>query len=85
MGLIYGEYDAKAEGLLLGGPSLHNCMSCHGPDAQTFERATAAELSHSISKTRIPSCSRRAWSCDGPALHSKIRSFNTSTTSAGKA
>ena len=30
MGLIYGEYDAKAEGFLPGGASLHNCMSGHG-------------------------------------------------------
>jgi len=44
MGLIYGEYDAKAEGFLPGGASLHNCMSGHGPDAETFERASSAEL-----------------------------------------
>ena len=44
MGLIYGEYDAKAEGFLPGGASLHNCMSGHGPDAETFERATHADL-----------------------------------------
>jgi homogentisate 1,2-dioxygenase len=44
MGLIYGEYDAKAEGFVPGGASLHNCMSGHGPDAATFEKATAAEL-----------------------------------------
>ncbi len=44
MGLIYGEYDAKAEGFLPGGASLHNCMSGHGPDAETFERASAADL-----------------------------------------
>ena len=44
MGLIFGQYDAKAEGFLPGGASLHNCMSGHGPDAETFERATAAEL-----------------------------------------
>jgi homogentisate 1,2-dioxygenase len=44
MGLIYGEYDAKAEGFLPGGASLHNCMSGHGPDAETFERASHAEL-----------------------------------------
>jgi homogentisate 1,2-dioxygenase len=44
MGLIYGEYDAKAEGFLPGGASLHNCMSGHGPDAETFERASNAEL-----------------------------------------
>ncbi len=44
MGLIRGEYDAKAEGFLPGGASLHNCMSGHGPDAETFERASSAEL-----------------------------------------
>jgi homogentisate 1,2-dioxygenase len=44
MGLIYGEYDAKAEGFVPGGASLHNCMSGHGPDAPTYERASVAEL-----------------------------------------
>ena len=27
-----------------GGASLHNCMSGHGPDAETFERASKADL-----------------------------------------
>lgn len=44
MGLVFGEYDAKAEGFLPGGASLHNCMSGHGPDAETWERASNAEL-----------------------------------------
>ncbi|HJZ98569.1 MAG TPA: homogentisate 1,2-dioxygenase [Candidatus Solibacter sp.] len=44
MGLIFGVYDAKAEGFLPGGASLHNCMSGHGPDAETWERASNAEL-----------------------------------------
>jgi homogentisate 1,2-dioxygenase len=44
MGLIRGVYDAKAEGFLPGGGSLHNAMSGHGPDAATFERASNAEL-----------------------------------------
>jgi homogentisate 1,2-dioxygenase len=44
MGLLYGEYDAKAEGFLPGGASLHNCMTAHGPDAETWERASKAEL-----------------------------------------
>ena len=39
MGLIYGVYDAKS-GLPPGGASLHNCMSGHGPDAATFEKAS---------------------------------------------
>jgi homogentisate 1,2-dioxygenase len=44
MGLIFGEYDAKAEGFVPGGASLHNCMSGHGPDAETFAKASKAEL-----------------------------------------
>ena len=44
MGLIHGEYDAKAEGFVPGGASLHNCMSPHGPDAETFDKASSAEL-----------------------------------------
>jgi homogentisate 1,2-dioxygenase len=45
MGLITGVYDAKAEGFVPGGASLHNCMSGHGPDAATFEKASGADLS----------------------------------------
>ena len=45
MGLIHGAYDAKAEGFVPGGASLHNCMTGHGPDARTFERASKADTS----------------------------------------
>jgi homogentisate 1,2-dioxygenase len=45
MGLIHGEYDAKAEGFVPGGASLHNCMSGHGPDAETFEKASMIDTS----------------------------------------
>jgi len=45
MGLVHGAYDAKAEGFAPGGASLHNCMTGHGPDAATFEKASAADLS----------------------------------------
>ncbi|PWB80348.1 MAG: homogentisate 1,2-dioxygenase [Methylocystaceae bacterium] len=44
MGLIFGQYDAKPEGFLPGGVSLHNCMLPHGPDARAFEQASHAEL-----------------------------------------
>ena len=44
MGLIRGEYDAKAEGFVPGAGSLHNCMSGHGPDAATFDAASSAQL-----------------------------------------
>ena len=52
MGLIDGAYDAKAEGFTPGGGSLHNCMSGHGPDAATFEKASNATLApHRIDNT----------------------------------
>src|SRR5690606_33950246 len=44
MGLIYGRYDAKEEGFVPGGMSLHNMMLPHGPDAAGFEKASRAEL-----------------------------------------
>jgi homogentisate 1,2-dioxygenase len=44
MGLVFGQYDAKAEGFVPGGASLHNCMSGHGPDAATYEKASSADL-----------------------------------------
>tara|TARA_R110002072_G_scaffold44884_25_gene125231 strand:+ start:1794 stop:3104 length:1311 start_codon:yes stop_codon:yes gene_type:complete len=44
MGLILGQYDAKPEGFVPGGASLHNMMSPHGPDDGAYEKATNAEL-----------------------------------------
>ena len=53
MGLVTGVYDAKAEGFLPGGASLHNSMSGHGPDAETFDKASGADLTqpHVIADT----------------------------------
>ncbi|MCQ9617240.1 homogentisate 1,2-dioxygenase [Paenalcaligenes niemegkensis] len=45
MGLIHGLYDAKADGFIPGGSSLHNPMSPHGPDSATFSKASNADLS----------------------------------------
>ena len=44
MGLIHGDYDAKAEGFAPGGLSLHNLMSGHGPDVDSWRKASEAEL-----------------------------------------
>jgi homogentisate 1,2-dioxygenase len=44
MGLIHGAYDAKAEGFAPGGLSLHNLMSGHGPDVDSWTNASSAEL-----------------------------------------
>ena len=53
MGLISGGYDAKAEGFLPGGGSLHryymvklsySMMTAHGPDRETFDKARNDQL-----------------------------------------
>jgi homogentisate 1,2-dioxygenase len=44
MGLIHGAYDAKAEGFAPGGLSLHNLMSGHGPDVDSWKKASGADL-----------------------------------------
>jgi homogentisate 1,2-dioxygenase len=44
MGLIHGVYDARPDGFMPGGISLHNCMLPHGPDAKVFEEASTAPL-----------------------------------------
>ncbi|WP_237687943.1 homogentisate 1,2-dioxygenase [Sneathiella sedimenti] len=44
MGLIQGQYDAKEEGFVPGGISLHNMMLPHGPDSFGFEKASNADL-----------------------------------------
>ena len=44
MGNIYGQYDAKPQGFVPGGMSLHNMMLPHGPDREAFEKASNANL-----------------------------------------
>src|SRR4051794_5998466 len=52
MGLVYGQYDAKPQGFVPGGFSLHNCMLPHGPDAETFVKASNVELKpHKLENT----------------------------------
>ncbi len=52
MGLVHGQYDAKEEGFLPGGSSLHNSMVPHGPDADAYKKASAAELKpHKLDNT----------------------------------
>ena len=52
MGLVRGVYDAKAEGFVPGGVSLHNSMLPHGPDAMTFEKASNGQLApHRLENT----------------------------------
>jgi homogentisate 1,2-dioxygenase len=52
MGLIYGRYDAKLDGFVPGGISLHNCMLPHGPDLAAFTKASTEELKpHKLTDT----------------------------------
>ncbi|MDB5673053.1 MAG: homogentisate 1,2-dioxygenase [Sphingomonas bacterium] len=52
MGLLYGAYDAKAEGFRPGALSLHNQMSGHGPDVASWKGASEAQLKpHKIDGT----------------------------------
>jgi homogentisate 1,2-dioxygenase len=52
MGLVSGAYDAKADGFAPGGLSLHNLMSGHGPDLDSWRKASEAELApHKIEGT----------------------------------
>lgn len=44
MGLVFGQYDAKAEGFTPGGISIHNCMTAHGPDSDSYQKAIKEEL-----------------------------------------
>ncbi len=44
MGLIRGQYDAKPDGFIAGGSSLHNRFAAHGPDADACKVAIEREL-----------------------------------------
>ena len=44
MGLVKGEYDAKGDGFQIGGVSIHNCMTAHGPDAAAYQQAIKQSL-----------------------------------------
>ncbi|XP_037928089.1 homogentisate 1,2-dioxygenase [Teleopsis dalmanni] len=44
MGLILGKYEAKEEGFMAGGATLHSMMTPHGPDYKCFDGASNAKL-----------------------------------------
>lgn len=44
MGLVHGAYEARPEGFLPGGATLHNCMLPHGPAADVHAQASQAKL-----------------------------------------
>ena len=44
MGLICGKYEAKEDGFLPGGATLHSMGTPHGPDAECFKKASEAPM-----------------------------------------
>ncbi len=78
MGLIHGTYDAKQTGFLPGGGSLHNCMSAHGPDAETYEKAVSASLKPEYYSNTLAFMfeSRQVWQLTSAALAAPFRQAN---------
>jgi homogentisate 1,2-dioxygenase len=78
MGLIEGVYDAKAQGFVPGGASLHNTMGLHGPDVETFEKASNKDLEPEyLDKTMAFMFeSHLAYSISKKALNSPLRQMD---------
>ena len=78
MGLLKGEYDAKSNGFEIGGVSIHNCMTAHGPDADTYQRATQQQLKpmHFRNTLAFMFESREPWLITEKALTHHTRQLN---------
>lgn len=44
LGLVRGRYEVRGEGFQPGGLGIHNCMMAHGPDAASWQAASAKKL-----------------------------------------
>lgn len=73
MGLIFGQCDAKKEGFIPGGCSLHNSMTPHGPDTDTYLKAIKEELKPIFYKNTLAFMfeSSRVWHPTQQALEAK--------------
>ena len=78
MGLVKGEYDAKKNGFTPGGISIHNCMTGHGPDNDTYQKAIAENLKpiHYINTLAFMFESCEPWNVTTNGLKSKNRQLN---------
>lgn len=78
MGLIYGTYDAKETGFLPGGGSLHNCMSAHGPDIHSYNKAVEASLQPEYYANTLAFMfeSQQVWQLTPYAYHADFRQKN---------
>lgn len=75
MGLVLGEYDAKKEGFAIGGVSIHNCMTAHGPDADTYKQDSERTLKPEQYQNTLAFMfeSREPWQITETALKHKTR------------
>ncbi|CDZ78191.1 Homogentisate 1,2-dioxygenase [Legionella massiliensis] len=80
MGLVYGEYDAKQDGFSPGGVSIHNCMTGHGPDADSYHKAANQELKPNryVDSLAMMFESRLPWLVSKEALSHPARQLNYS-------
>jgi len=78
MGLVTGEYDAKEEGFSIGGVSIHNCMTAHGPDATTYQKASNQKLKpqHYPNTLAFMFESREPWLVTQAAFEHSLRQKN---------
>ncbi|WHN65708.1 homogentisate 1,2-dioxygenase [Cysteiniphilum sp. QT6929] len=78
MGLLTGVYDAKGEGFEPGGISVHNPMSAHGPDYDTFINASEMTLNPVRYQNTMAFMfeSRLPWQLTEFALMSELRQPN---------
>ncbi len=81
MGLIKGEYDAKAEGFDIGGVSIHNCMTGHGPDADSYLQASTQKLKPEYYADTLAFMfeAREPWKITEKALKHSIRQNDYTT------
>ena len=84
MGLCYGQYDAKEEGFVPGGGSLHNQMSAHGPDLEAFEKASNADLQPLKLSGTMAFMFESRYIIRRQSLRWKHRNYNTSILKCGK-
>ena len=75
MGLVMGEYDAKKEGFAIGGVSIHNCMTAHGPDADTYKQDSERVLKPEQYKNTLAFMfeAREPWQITEAALKHETR------------
>jgi homogentisate 1,2-dioxygenase len=80
MGLVFGEYEAKKEGFLPGGISIHNCMTAHGPDSKTYQNAIKEKLQPSRYENTLAIMfeTREPWLISEKALAHPARQLNYS-------